>query len=117
MSITNIVLVFSKLPSFVRKILHREENKGVEFTGGRERKTRRQKLECRNGDGEGESSSSEFLAFSGRESGKRQKKRQLPRPCTNRKNGAPPEKKYKIKSPSHPLNIEPMEWSLSLIHI
>jgi hypothetical protein len=31
---TFIVLVFSELPSFVRKILQREENKGVELTGG-----------------------------------------------------------------------------------
>jgi hypothetical protein len=28
----NIVLVFRELPSFVRMILHREENKGVELT-------------------------------------------------------------------------------------
>jgi hypothetical protein len=32
MSIINIVLVFSKLPCFVRKILQGEENKGVELT-------------------------------------------------------------------------------------
>jgi hypothetical protein len=34
LSSTVIVLVFSGLTSFVRKILQREENKGVEFTGG-----------------------------------------------------------------------------------
>jgi hypothetical protein len=33
LSNTFIVLVFSELTSFVRKILQREENKGVEFTG------------------------------------------------------------------------------------
>jgi hypothetical protein len=33
LSNTIIVLVFSELPSFVRKILQREENKGVELTG------------------------------------------------------------------------------------
>ena len=32
MSIIIIVLVFRKLPSFVRTILQREENKGIEFT-------------------------------------------------------------------------------------
>jgi hypothetical protein len=32
MSIINIVLVFGKLPYFVRKILQGEENKGVELT-------------------------------------------------------------------------------------
>jgi hypothetical protein len=34
-STTFMVLVFSKFVCFVRKILQREENKGVEFTGGR----------------------------------------------------------------------------------
>ncbi len=38
LSSTFIVLVFSKLESFVRKILQREENKGVELTVWRERK-------------------------------------------------------------------------------
>ncbi|SRR6266446_428216 len=38
MSNTIIVLVFSELPSFVRMILQREENKGVELTGDGERK-------------------------------------------------------------------------------
>jgi hypothetical protein len=42
-----IVLVFRELASFVRKILQREENKGVEFTGGGG-KTRKEKLESRN---------------------------------------------------------------------
>ena len=32
LSITIIVLIFSELPTFVRKILQREENKGVELT-------------------------------------------------------------------------------------
>ena len=34
MSNTIIVLVFNEWESFVRKILQREENKGVELTGG-----------------------------------------------------------------------------------
>ena len=34
LSNTIIVLIFSELSSFVRKILQREENKGVELTGG-----------------------------------------------------------------------------------
>jgi hypothetical protein len=42
-----MVLVFSESASFVRKILQREENKGVEFTGGGAEETRRQKLESR----------------------------------------------------------------------
>ena len=50
LSNTFIVLAFSELTSFVRKILQREENKGVELTVWREMKleTRSQKLECRN---------------------------------------------------------------------
>src|SRR5216684_4727620 len=81
LSNTIIVLVFSELASFVRKILQREENKGVELTVHR-------------GNGLREGSS---------ESKRKKKKRQLPhrlsregsgmgRRCTTRKSGAPAER-------------------------
>jgi len=50
---TIIVLVFSELNCFVRKILQAEENKGVELTGERRKKTRKQKLESRKEEGGG----------------------------------------------------------------
>jgi hypothetical protein len=67
LSNTIIVLVFSEWTSFVRKILQREENKGVELT-----------VHGWNGLREGSS-----------ESEKKRKKLQLPHPCTTRKSGAP----------------------------
>src|SRR5260370_31980731 len=72
LSNTIMVLVFSQLPSFVRKILQGEENKGVEFTVHR-------------GNGLREGSS---------ESKKKKKKRQLPHPCTTRKSGTPAKREY-----------------------
>src|SRR5216684_8091591 len=73
LSNTIIVLVFSELASFVRKILQREENKGVELTVHR-------------GNGLREGSS---------ESKRKKKKRQLPHPCTTRKSGAPAERNHR----------------------
>src|SRR4029077_15664163 len=64
-----IVLVFSELASFVRKILQREENKGVELTVHRGNCLREGSSESKRG------------------------KRQLPHFCTTRKNGAPAKSK------------------------